>query len=112
MKSLLSTILPLSTAAFMAEPLGLPKRPLHEQHPHPSHPPRVLHVAGGNDWDDNISVDLDIPPPLSPRKEIVMSPAIPFLECPSVLVDCDLAGNVGFDPLGLAKTKDDLLHYR
>jgi hypothetical protein len=41
-----------------------------------------------------------------------MSQALPFLECPKVLVDCDLAGNVGFDPLGLASNKEALTIYR
>jgi hypothetical protein len=46
------------------------------------------------------------------RSGTVMSESIPFLRCPAVLVDCDLAGNVGFDPLGLAKNKELLMEYR
>jgi hypothetical protein len=39
--------------------------------------------------------------------------AIPFLPCPPVLSECSsLAGNVGFDPLKLAKSQDDLLMFR
>lgn len=78
-------------------------------------------ASNGNAWDESLmtlssanstsSDDLMSPPP-PPRKEVVMSPSIPFLECPSVLVDCDLAGNVGFDPFGFARTKEDLMLYR
>jgi hypothetical protein len=41
-----------------------------------------------------------------------MSEAIPFLECPKVLQDSTLAGNVGFDPLHLSKNPEQLLEYR
>lgn len=41
-----------------------------------------------------------------------MSEAIPFLACPKVLKESDLAGNVGFDPLGLAQNKEQLMEYR
>ncbi|KAL7563293.1 hypothetical protein ACA910_016653 [Epithemia clementina (nom. ined.)] len=41
-----------------------------------------------------------------------MSKSIPFLRCPAPLVDCEFAGNVGFDPLGLAKTSEQLWEYR
>ena len=57
-------------------------------------------------------VDLDDAVFSSPPSRRVMSQAIPFLECPKVLVDCDLAGNVGFDPLGFAKNKGLLMEYR
>lgn len=40
-----------------------------------------------------------------------MSQALPFMERPAAL-DGSLVGDVGFDPLGFAKTKDDLLNYR
>ncbi len=46
------------------------------------------------------------------RSGPVMSQAIPFLACPPVLADSDLAGNVGFDPLSLSSTKERLLQYR
>jgi hypothetical protein len=49
----------------------------------------------------------------SPRKGSVMSQSLPFLVCPSALADCnELAGNVGFDPLGLAKNKEQLWEFR
>jgi Chlorophyll A-B binding protein len=43
---------------------------------------------------------------------IVMSQALPFLPCPPVLRDNNFAGNVGFDPFGLAPTTELLWHYR
>jgi Chlorophyll A-B binding protein len=45
------------------------------------------------------------------RNVVESSVAIPFLACPPVLSGCSLAGNVGFDPMGLAKSHDDLLMY-
>uniref|UniRef100_A0A7S4A8W7 Plastid light harvesting protein n=1 Tax=Pseudo-nitzschia australis TaxID=44445 RepID=A0A7S4A8W7_9STRA len=41
-----------------------------------------------------------------------MSESIPFLKCPAVLVESNLAGNVGFDPLGFASSEENLLDYR
>ena len=40
-----------------------------------------------------------------------MSMALPFMERPSVL-DGSSPGDVGFDPLGFAKTEQDLMNYR
>jgi hypothetical protein len=40
------------------------------------------------------------------------SESIPFLQCPQVLKESDLAGNVGFDPLGFAKNKEQLWEMR
>lgn len=40
-----------------------------------------------------------------------MSASLPFMDRPSAL-DGSLAGDVGFDPLGFAKTKEDLMNYR
>lgn len=40
-----------------------------------------------------------------------MSTSMPFMERPAVL-DGSIAGDVGFDPLGFAKTKEDLMNYR
>lgn len=40
-----------------------------------------------------------------------MSQALPFMECSAVL-DGSMAGDVGFDPLGFAKTSEDLMNYR
>ena len=98
MKKILVALAPLSVSAFVP---SLSITPLRTK--------ESLSVAGGSDWDtDDVSVDLDLPSPPPRRKQIVMSPAIPFLECPPVLVDCTMAGNVGFDPLGFAKTKEDL----
>jgi Chlorophyll A-B binding protein len=41
-----------------------------------------------------------------------MSKALPFLKCPEPLVNCDYAGNVGFDPLGMASSAEQLAEYR
>jgi hypothetical protein len=40
-----------------------------------------------------------------------MSQALPFMERPAVL-DGSMPGDVGFDPLGFAKTSEDLMNYR
>lgn len=49
--------------------------------------------------------------PVGQQQVTQASEAIPFVERPAVL-DGTLAGDVGFDPLGFAKTKDDLWNYR
>lgn len=49
-------------------------------------------------------------PPTQKRKK--MSESIPFLECPAVLRESDLAGNAGFDPMGFAKSKEQLWRFR
>merc|ERR1719433_2111431 len=41
----------------------------------------------------------------------IMSQSLPFLERPVALTGA-LAGDVGFDPLGFAKTQEDLMNYR
>ena len=40
-----------------------------------------------------------------------MSQSLPFMERPAAL-DGTIAGDVGFDPFGFAKTKEDLMNYR
>ena len=40
-----------------------------------------------------------------------MSQSMPFMARPAAL-DGSLAGDVGFDPLGFAKSSDDLMNYR
>ena len=40
-----------------------------------------------------------------------MSQALPFMARPAAL-DGTLAGDVGFDPLGFAKSKEDLMNFR
>merc|ERR1711920_637338 len=47
--------------------------------------------------------------PVTPVKE--MSLSMPFMEHPQFL-DGSMAGDVGFDPLGFAKSTDDLINYR
>lgn len=40
-----------------------------------------------------------------------MSQSLPWMECPPAL-DGTMAGDVGFDPLGFAKSSEDLMNYR
>ena len=40
------------------------------------------------------------------------SRAVPFLPTPTHLADLDLAGNAGFDPLGMSQSREDVLAYR
>jgi Chlorophyll A-B binding protein len=55
-----------------------------------------------------IEPEPELPPaPVLPK----MSESMPFMERPAAL-DGSLVGDVGFDPLGFAKSKDDLLNYR
>jgi len=49
---------------------------------------------------------------LPTQKGKLMSESIPFLKCPPVLLESNLAGNVGFDPLGLASSEEQLIDYR
>lgn len=105
MKTILAALAPLSALAFAPS----------ARSPSITKDASTLFVSGGTEWssaeDDSAfsssSIDPEPAPP-SPRKKVVMSPAIPFLECPPLLVDCEMAGNVGFDPLGFAKNKEDL----
>ena len=54
----------------------------------------------------------EMEPAPTPEPELPkMSQSMPFMERPAAL-DLTLPGDVGFDPLGFAKTKDDLLNYR
>jgi Chlorophyll A-B binding protein len=45
------------------------------------------------------------------NRDVLMSKALPFMQQPAVL-DGEFAGDAGFDPLGFAKSKDDLLFLR
>jgi hypothetical protein len=42
---------------------------------------------------------------------VMMSKSLPFQECPPLL-DGSMAGDVGFDPVGFAKSSEDLMNYR
>lgn len=53
----------------------------------------------------------ELPPPSPRRSTPTMSEAIPFLARPKVLTG-ELAGDVGFDPMGLAQNKEQLWAYR
>jgi hypothetical protein len=59
--------------------------------------------------EDNTEIDATLLPSQFGKK---MSESIPFLNCPRVLRYSKLAGNAGFDPLGLAKNKEQLWEYR
>lgn len=59
--------------------------------------------------DELLESEQGVPPTQRGKK---MSESIPFLECPKILRESDLAGNVGFDPLGLSKNKEQLWNYR
>jgi hypothetical protein len=51
-------------------------------------------------------------PTLQPTKSLPkMSESLPFMLRPQAL-DGSMAGDVGFDPFGFAKTKEDLMYYR
>lgn len=51
-----------------------------------------------------VPIDIEPPPP-------VMSQSLPFMARPAFL-DGSMAGDVGFDPLGFAKSESDLMNYR
>jgi hypothetical protein len=51
-------------------------------------------------------------PAAKQQRGLVMSESIPFLKCPPALADCELAGNVGFDPLNLARNQEQMFEYR
>ena len=55
---------------------------------------------------------MEIPTPEEPTpEEPQMSQSMPFMLRPAALTG-ELAGDVGFDPLGLAKSKEELMNYR
>jgi Chlorophyll A-B binding protein len=60
--------------------------------------------------DDTVESEVPVPPRSSYNK---MSQALPFLKCPPILAEnMDVPGNVGFDPLGFAQDKEDLITYQ
>ena len=63
--------------------------------------------------DNEVSTTVDVAPSVAEPVAVLpqMSQALPWMERPSAL-DGTLAGDVGFDPFGFAKTKEDLLNYR
>eukprot|EP00980_Cylindrotheca_fusiformis_P028899 scaffold22672_cov141-Cylindrotheca_fusiformis.AAC.2 len=71
----------------------------------------LLSMASTGIQEEEEGVD-DFPQRQPKEQKTTMSKAIPFLSCPKVLQDSDLAGNVGFDPLELAKSKEQLWQYR
>lgn len=69
-------------------------------------------VPGESDDDGSDSTEAPPPKMAASRRQQKMSRALPFLRCPPVLAQCEYAGNVGFDPLGLAKNLDQLAEMR
>jgi len=79
----------------------------------------VRMAADDDDWggvavevknlSDNVGPNGEVKPrkPAAPQ----MSQSLPFMECPKVL-NGSMAGDVGFDPLGLSKSSLDLTMYR
>lgn len=60
---------------------------------------------------DEVESTVEAPPtPVAPSAP-VMSASLPWMERPAVL-DGSMVGDVGFDPVGFAQSKDDLLKYR
>lgn len=58
------------------------------------------------------AMEIEVPVPEEPKsEEPQMSQALPFMTRPAALTG-ELAGDVGFDPVGFAKTKEDLMNYR
>lgn len=58
------------------------------------------------------TLEEEVPVVVAPTPELPeMSLAMPFMKRPSALTGT-LAGDVGFDPLGFAKTEGDLMNYR
>ena len=55
--------------------------------------------------------DEAMPEPVIAPPPIEMSMSLPFLVRPAALTG-ELAGDVGFDPFGFAKSKEDLMNYR
>lgn len=76
----------------------------------PSTPPSatLLRMAESSITEEtNISEEPPMPEDPLPQ----MSAALPFMERPAALTG-SMAGDVGFDPLGFAKSKEDLMNYR
>lgn len=73
---------------------------------------RPSHLASSVLDKENNNVPTTVKDDSRKKNAIMMSTAIPFLKCPEVLVESNLAGNVGFDPLGFVKSHDDLMTYR
>merc|ERR1712127_712121 len=56
--------------------------------------------------------DMSDMPESEPEPELpMMSESLPFMERPAFLTG-ELAGDVGFDPIGFVKSEEDLMNYR
>lgn len=58
--------------------------------------------------EDSVEEEISTPPPAALPS---MSQSLPFMARPAAL-DGSMAGDVGFDPLGFAKSSEDLMNYR
>lgn len=61
--------------------------------------------------EETVEVTADAVPAVKVTPTRRMSQALPWMEC-SPALDGTMVGDVGFDPLGFAKTKYDLITYR
>lgn len=113
-----SALLPLAACAFCPTEHRQSRTFAHDH----SSTPSVILQSSRSSSDVQLSQEdqedqeeqVSVPPsrPLEPQTEQKMSISIPFLACPKTLKESQLAGNVGFDPLGLAKNKELLWEYR
>ena len=73
--------------------------------------PSALHMADieATEFSDIVVEEEPLTPSTPPLPEMSMS--MPFMKRPAALTGA-LAGDAGFDPLGFAKTEDDLMNYR
>lgn len=118
MKFFTATVLSLvgSAAAFAPSPLSRATSNLHlnpDFETEVKQPDEMGSVERGLESLSQTMIDTaDITQePNGQEKVTQMSDAIPFVERPAIL-DGTLAGDVGFDPLGFAKTENDLWNYR
>lgn len=74
--------------------------------------PKTAKNAAGMRMSEEVETSVEAEEPATPTVVApTMSQALPFTKCPAVL-DGSMAGDVGFDPLGFAKTSEDLINYR
>ena len=96
--------------AFIPQQASMLSRPLNVETESTMEAPVVEEIDGvAEPVDATAAVDAAaaaVAPPL-PK----MSTSLPFLERPAML-DGSMPGDVGFDPVGFAKTSDDLMNYR
>ena len=94
-----------STSAFTTRLASKPATSLRMSEPTPEDSEPISEPVA---QEDPYSVDK---PLFASDSSAEMSMALPFMERPSAL-DGSMAGDVGFDPLGFAKSEQDLMNYR